>query len=300
MIGGLGWVIYAFAIAPPTAESLLQKLDAAKDPDEQRAIAARYLKHYGDRNDESTRKVKSLERDLKVREREHVLLNRFGRENLRGRPEADDDKEAYMKTMAALTAENDGDLPAARTMWKELAEQYSSELIESKRLWGWHAQKKLDELALKSNQLTELIKKLDAYRLDDVDSRFEDELQSRVIAAIRLEQLGDYALAQDRWEQIAKTLKGSQEQRAEFVLASGKIKELDPKKNQPKDTAARAKLIADKIGQAKGLLAMSIPARKRDGRNLLRDIRDLYAGESGDIGKLVEQAKMLLAENPVT
>ena len=253
LIGGLAWLVYDFAIAPPSAESLLQKLDATKDPDTQREIAARYLKHYGNRDDEATRKVKSLDRELKVKEREHVLLNRFGRENLRGRPEADDDREAYMKTMAALTAENDGDLASARKMWTELAEQYSNDLTEAKKLWGWHAQKKLNDLAFTRSQLAELVKKLDANRLDDVDPRFEDELQSRVIEAIRLEQLGDFSLAQDRWEQIAKTLKGNQDRRAEFVLASGKAKDLESNNDQPKDAAARATLIASTIARAKAI-----------------------------------------------
>jgi hypothetical protein len=57
-------------------------------------------------------------------------------------------------------------------------------------------------------------------------------------------------------------------------------------------------LISKTIDKAKDLLANPIPARKRDGRNLLRDIRDLYPGEMGDVGKLVDQAKKLLADNP--
>jgi hypothetical protein len=199
--------------------------------------------------------------------------------------------------MAALTAENEGDLAAAKTMWIELVEQYSNELSDAKRLWAWHAQKKLNDLTQKTRQLNDLIAQLDKMRLDDVDAKFDDELDTRVIAAIRLEQLGDYSLARDRWDQIAKTLKGDQKRRPAFVLACGKTKDLESSKT-PKDAAERAVLISKTIDKAKGLLANPIPARKRDGRNLLRDIRDLYAGDGGDIGKLVDQAKKLLADNP--
>ena len=192
LLVGMGWGDLGVRPRPASAESLLQKLEAAKDPDEQRSIAAKYLKHYGNRDDDATKKVKALDRDLKVAEREHVLLNRFGRENLRSRAEADDDPDAYRKTMAALTAENDGDLAAAKTMWVELVDRYSNESSDAKKLWAWHAQKKLNDLTLKSRQLNELIAQLDKMRLEDVDVKFDGELQTRVAAAIRLEQLGDF------------------------------------------------------------------------------------------------------------
>ena len=58
MVGGMGWFIWKFAIAPPSAESLLQQIEEAnKEPDIQKEIVAKYLKHYGDRDDEPTRKM---------------------------------------------------------------------------------------------------------------------------------------------------------------------------------------------------------------------------------------------------
>jgi hypothetical protein len=295
---GMGYVIWEFGLSPPSAETLLAQLDEAKDPEAQKPIIARYLKHYGSRDDEHTKRIKSLDRDLKVKEREHVLLNRFGRENLRNRPEADEDPDAYKKTMAALTAENEGDLAAARTLWSELVDRYAKEAGESKAIWGWHAQKKLNDINTRHNEINEWLKQLEQARLDDGDVRFEDEAQTRVVNMVRLEELGDLALARDRWEQVAKTLKGDQERRSGFVVASGKVKDLERKRSQIKDAPERAVLIANVIARAKGLLAMSVPAQKRDGRNLLRDVRDLYAGETGEIGKLVDQAKSLLAANP--
>jgi hypothetical protein len=299
LVVGLGWFIYKFGFAPPPAESLLAELDNADDPDIQKKIVEKYLKHYGRRDDDATKKVKALDRRLKVEERERVLLNRHGIDRLRGRAEEDDDKEAYQKTMYALTAENDGDLAAARTAWTELADRYSKEPGEAKALWGWVAQKKLDDLAAKKAQLDQLYKKLeDEFRLDDKDPVFTDDLQQRVVNAHRAEQLGDFALAHDRWNQIAKTLEGDKERRPEFVLARARVKDLEGKKSAPKDAAERAALIGKVIERARPLLKDQIPARRRDARNLLRDVRDLYAGETGPIADLVAEAKKLLADHP--
>ena len=67
VVGVLGGIIWEFAIAPPSAESLLlAKIEAAKDPTAQQEIVAMYLKHYGNRDDEKTKWVKGLDRDLKV------------------------------------------------------------------------------------------------------------------------------------------------------------------------------------------------------------------------------------------
>lgn len=295
---GMGYVVWEFALSPPSAETLLAQLDAAKDPEVQKPIVARYLKHYGARDDEQTRKVKELDRDIKVKEHENTMLNRHSNERLRNRTEDHYDAEAYKKTMSALTAEDEGDLGAAKSAWVELVERYAKEPAESKAIWGWHAQKKLNDLTARSREVDGLLKQLETFRLDDVDARFEDDMEKRVVGAIRLEEFGDIALAKDRWDQIAKTLKGNKERRSAFVLAAGKAKDLERKKSLLKDPPERAKLISNGIARAQGLLAMSLPARKRDGRNLLRDVRDLYAGEEGEVGKLVDQAKSLLAANP--
>jgi serine/threonine-protein kinase len=299
LLGGLGWAVYELGFAPPSAESLLARLETASDPDAQKEIAARYLKYYGSRDDDATRRVRALERDLKVKDREHVMLNRYKFERLRNQPWEDDDPDAYKKTMAAMAAENEGDLAAARSTWVELVERYAKESSETKAIWGWLAQKKLSDLAAAERHTAGLVKRLeDEFRLDDKDVRFDDELENRVIGAIRLEQLHDFNLAHARWSQIAESLKGADDRRPAFVMSRGRAKSLEPRKNQPKDAAERAALIAKKIGDARNLLAMSVPARKTEGRNLLRDIRDLYSGETGEIGKLVEQASQLLAQNP--
>jgi hypothetical protein len=91
-------------------------------------------------------------------------------------------------------------------------------------------------------------------------------------------------------------LKADAERRPWYLLAVSRVRELETRK-VPKDSAERVQLIAAKIATAKTLLVEEIPAKRRDGRNILRDIRDLYAGESGDIGRQVAEAKTLIKES---
>src|SRR5262245_23243123 len=66
VIGTFGWAFWKFALAPPTAESLLERIKGASDPVLQKEYVADYLKYYRNRDDEETRMVKALDRDFKV------------------------------------------------------------------------------------------------------------------------------------------------------------------------------------------------------------------------------------------
>jgi serine/threonine-protein kinase len=294
LIGSFGAVFWKFALADPDPESLLAKIEAAKNAEARRDAVVEYLKYYEKRDDDATRRVKEMDREFKVKQLEHTLFVRYKRENLRNRPEEHHDADAYKKTMAALTAENEGDRALAWATWTELSERYSRDPDEAKAVWGWVAQKKLADMAAAERQLAGLLRRLeDDFRMKDEDARFE-ELDNRVVAAARFEAIGDFDYAHGRWKQIATNLEGSEESRPLFVLAKVRARDLEKKREQPKDAAERAKLIGDLIARAKSLLAMNIPARHVDGRNLLREVRDLYAGETGDIGRLVDEAKRLL------
>jgi eukaryotic-like serine/threonine-protein kinase len=297
LLGTLGTIIYYGAFAPPSAESLLKKIDGAKEPDKQLQFAAEYLKHYGTRDNDDTKRVKALDRGLKVAERERVLLNRYKNERLRAHGEDGDDPEAYAKTMTALGLENEGDLVEARKTWASLVDKYATDINEARVLWAWIAQKKLADLGAKEAALGDLAQQLERdFRAEDKDPKFDDALV-KIVNAIRLEQLGDTALAFERWNQIAEALKGDPERRTEFVVVRERARALEGKR-EPKDPAGRAQLIDKTIQQAKALLALDVVAQKKKGRNLLRDIRDLYQGEAGAIGAQVNEAKRLLAEYP--
>jgi eukaryotic-like serine/threonine-protein kinase len=293
LVAGSIFGIVKMALAPPSAEVLLGQIESAPDGERKQAAVAEYLKHYGDRTDEKTERVRTLDRDLKVAERERVLLNRHRNERLRARAEEDDDPDAYKKTMAALTAENEGDTNGAQYTWKELVEVYAKQGDGAKALWGWHAQKKLNDLAATARTVDEIVKRLEDSRRDDKDVRL-DELDRQVSIPVRLERLGDFALAHTRWAQLVDNLKGESERRPLVVYARGRGRELEGKRSAPKDATERATLLNRKIVEAKTLLAGEEYAQKRDGRFILREIRDLYPGETGEVGKVVEEAKRLL------
>src|SRR5207247_257100 len=125
--------------------------------------------------------------------------------------------------------------------------------------------------------------KLEDFQLEDKDAKFDDDLETKVVAAVRLEKFGDMNLAHTRWLQIAENLKGFEDRRPVFIMARGRVHELDANKGQPKDAAERTALITKEVTRAKALLQSSSYVDKRTARNILRDVRDLYAGESGDI-----------------
>lgn len=298
LLGGISWFVWEAAFAAPSASSLLARIEATKnEPKDQQDAVARYLKYYGILDDEDTKRVKNLDRDLKVRAHESTMLKRFGTERLRNRAEDHYDADAYKKTMAALTLENEGDLVAARRDWSELIEKYSKESTEDKAIWAWHAQRKMDDLRMKEGQIDVLRRELEKFRLDDADPKFEDDVKTRVVTAIRIEELKDYALAKERWSQIAKILEGDPAKRPDYVLSRGHVRRLEGVVAMKKEVPERPRLIADHLVIAKGLLVNSLHAKQTEGRNLLRDIRDAYTGEMGEIGKLVEEAKVLLTKN---
>ena len=136
----------------------------------------------------------------------------------------------------------------------------------------------------------------DKFRLEDRDIAIDNEEEARAVGALRLEQFGDLTLARERWQQARDLLKSDPDRRSWYLLAVGRARELESKK-EPKDATERAMLVRSRFALALPLLKETVEARRRDGRNILRDIRDLYSGETGDIGKLVADAKKILGES---
>ena len=299
-VGGFAAFLVLVVFAPPSEKSILDRIEKADTPEKKTAAINDYLKHYGAKNTENIDKVRGLERDVKVAAREKVLMKRHGLDNLRARVEEGDDPDAYRKTMAALTAENEGDLAAAKTTWADLVEKYAKETDAAKGLWGWLAKKKLADAQWVEAQPKALIAKLDdKFRLEDKDAAFDNDEETKAAAALRLEQFGDAPLARDRWGQLRDVLKSDVERRPWYLLAASRYRDLEVAKG-PKSAAERAQLLAMKVAAAKTLLQYDGNdklAKHREGRNILRDVRDLYAGEGGDIAKLVAEAKKLIAES---
>ena len=140
----------------------------------------------------------------------------------------------------------------------------------------------------------------DEFRLEDKDMKFDDLTESQAAMALRLEQFGDFALANARWGQMAETLKADAARRPWFVFARQRVHDLEPQKQLPKDAKARTEMVAGALLRSRELVKDKsvVEAQRRNARNVLRDVRDLYAGETGDLGTLVDEAKTLLEQYP--
>ncbi|MEZ6138986.1 MAG: protein kinase [Zavarzinella sp.] len=297
LLGGIGFIVYQGAIAPPSEEVLLARVAKITDEEAKINAANDYLKYYGKENPDKAAEMQQLIRDVKVGRKERILLNRFGRENLRAKPSEGDDPEAYKKMMIGLAAEEEGDLGLARSTWQSLVDKHSKELLESSSIWGWIAEKKLKDIATTEEQVKTWLKRLERLQLEDKDFAAESELEAMVLYPIRLEKLGDFTMAKQRWSTLRQSSEGDIQTRPWVIYAAARLKELDAK-TEPKDTPARVAMIEEKLKLLLPNLTNESAAVRRDTRAVLREIRDMYASETGDLGKQVDAIKAQLAKHP--
>ncbi len=298
-LGAFGFVLWEFAIRPPSQTVMLARIEGAKDNDAKLEQIKKYLDTYGKKEDETTSKVKSIQRDVLASEKERVLMNRYSKETLRAKAGEGDEPEAYRKTMLAFAAEDDGDTAAALTYWKELA-TLSSDPNTDKAVWGWIADKHQAEITSATKKIPETVtqKRKDA-RLGDRENTFADDFEKQAADALRFEEYGDFARAFERWTRLRDQTKSDLERRSYKLLAASRAKDLLGKKNAP-DSAERLKIVTDLI-EAQRLPSKDTEAElatRRNARFVLREIGELYANESGDLGKVIDGAKKLLADSP--
>lgn len=288
---------------PDSVEDMRAAIDQAKTPEAKMSAAKALLDTYGKRTEERYTKHVEFARNVyweaKVAKRESQLLKRHKFENLRNNHEDGDDPDAYRKTMSALSAEEEGDVVAARQTWKELTDKYKDDGDENKALWGWVAAKRSKDLIEVDQREAELRKEVDAMLYNDRDVKIDDELRARAIEATRLEVFGDQARAYDRWEKISKEFRSKPEQRVWYLLAGKKVRALDAKKPSADE---RKKMVEEVLKKAEVDFAEALnqPTNRvlpRIARNLCRDIRDLYSSDIA-LKAEVDQAKALLAKYP--
>ncbi len=280
-------------LRPDSAEDMVFAIRNAKTPQARTEAAKRYLDTYGRKSDpklaEKTAYVRDIYWDSRVREREGVLLNRHRLDGFRRTVERGDDAEAYHRTMDALTAEEEGDLLRARTLWKGLIDEYQPNANDDKALWGWVAAKRFKDLA----QVDDLIAKMErtinhAYE-NEIDVKTDDDLLARALDAERLKNLGDGERARDYWERMARDLKGKPDARNWFLLAGYKSRETSSGSHL--SVEERKKMLRGKLAKAEE--DMNERPLNGQARQTCRAIRDLYAGD--DIFKEeVQKAKKLL------
>ncbi|MCE9529987.1 MAG: protein kinase [Planctomycetes bacterium] len=292
-------LIFWLLLRPDSPAEMLAAIEKAKNPDAKAIAAKKYLDTYGKSTDpklaDKTEWAKGIYWEGKVAKRESQLLKRH---KIGLAVEEGDDPDAYSKTMSALTAEEDGDVVAARRTWAKLIETFQNDAKEEKALWGWVAAKRLKDLTEVEAREKHLEKVVKDSAFEDRDFKLEDEMEARAAEAMRLERFGDGGRAFDRWERFAKDIKGKQELRVWYLLAGKKIRELDPKKPAGDE---RKTMIVEKLRKAEETFPEAERRgdriMARDARNTCRDIRDLYADDA-PLKDEVKQARMLLQNNP--
>jgi serine/threonine-protein kinase len=120
-------VLYVVLFVKPSPESLYaaaQQAVASNDLEQKQQARKRdgaiydYLRYYGDRDDDLTRKVRKWADEIDAEANEKHLLKRMQDKVTVG---LDDDEREFRK---AVGAENDGDLKVAEETWKKLAAKY--------------------------------------------------------------------------------------------------------------------------------------------------------------------------------
>lgn len=296
-LGAMSGALYLLT-RPPSAEEMVQQIEGLKDPIRKREAIERYLKVYGSKADERTASVRRMYHDAEVQEREKVLMNRYRIPALKQKHvEEWPEPEAYTKSMNALGAEADGDIQAARRIWKELAEKYEADGDEKKAVWGWLASKKLADLEETDHRIIKLRELLEKTELGDRDLQTSDEVDRRVLEALRLMDFNDPSRSRERWLRIHDDYIADPEKRGWVIFAARKMKELEPDKAKP-SSQDRKKMVNDLLDRAKKELSNTDElVVRRDGRNHCRLIRDLYS-EDPDLKAEVERAKEYLKGSP--
>jgi eukaryotic-like serine/threonine-protein kinase len=287
----IAWLL----LRPESADEMVEAVRNAKSPEARLEAAKRYLDVYGKRDDPKLADKTALVRDIyweaRVRRRETVLVKRH-QHNLR--VEEGDDPDAYKQTMSAMTDEDDGNVAGARTTWKALVEEYQQNSNNDKALWGWIAAKRLRDLEQVDVAAKKVERAIEHAFENAIDVKTDDERMSQAVEAERFKRFGDDDRARERWERLARDLKGKEEWRTWQLLAGMKARELAGRRMTPGE---RKKMLQARLATAEAKLKKAAETGDRveirNERQACRDIRDLYMDEP-TLKDEVQKARQLL------
>jgi serine/threonine-protein kinase len=305
-------IVGAFwAMRPPSAQQLHDIVVASNnDPDKRLEAARNYLKRYGQHDDERTRTVATIFRELVVRERDRVLHNRLAR-NL-SQPLENDDAEAYQMAWKALEYEKLGNLALAENQWKQLLDRFREpadlpfaldESTLASARWGWLARFHIELLQKVKDETARLRKLLEQIREFEQPFPAEQSPEALALKGLWLETFGDRPKALRYWNQLHDSTEKQSEHRIWYLLATER-KQRTPGSLTIDPVKLQLELITKHLHKAQQLalaLQPDDPAFKRkqaDIRILCRDIVELYADEQElAIQQLVNQAKELFQKH---
>lgn len=291
LIGGFSYVIYLLT-RPDTPEVLIARIEKEENPERRRTLIKEYLEIYGKLTDKKTEEIRQLSRGEAAREVESQLLRRYGFPKMKADPESWN-PEAYASVMKALDLEADGNVITARQLWKEIADKYSNEADTNTAKLGWLASKRLLDIQDLDRKLNEIDKKNLEDDVNETDRKFADPTEKEVSLLIRCERLGDYLTAKERWRKLREALEKKPEERKWFLVAGYRHREIEAQKDTF-TSEQRLKLLHDKLQKAALDAKDEAPVIRRNARNVLRDIRDIYSTETEALRKIAKQAEEML------
>jgi len=288
--------IAVLLMQPPSADKLYTRADklmASTNPDDwEKAVSGpikEYLRHYGKRDDETTKKMRAWSDAHEVRAFE-VVMDRYVRNKIgkspMGVPAQTDGEDRAFK---AALAEYEGNREEATNLWKEALEKEPNTRV------GTSARAHLDYLA----HLDVTHKYFETRMTEIRDKRTEpaatDEYTQQGFRAWRQERIGDRAGAKRAYEKLRESVARDARQRYWALFASIKTREmkesLDKKPQDEKKREEEIKAVVD--GVIKGL---------EEKKGALLDLRAtayevvwLYEKDE-DMAESVKRAKEVMAQ----
>jgi serine/threonine-protein kinase len=259
-------------------------------------------------------------REQKGRELQGVLDRRFQRRNAALKvttAQEDEDAAAHDAAWAAMEAEEKGDLAKAVADWGRVKARAPEAGDKYGPAWGWVADHRIGEIGKADAALAEVVKAIDDREVNESEWKQPDGDPLRPAAdAVRLAGLPtpegqvrrpppDPERARAAWDRVAeaaappKDAAKADDRRVWRLLAARERKKLGDEKPS---ADARRKALAEylEVLKAEWQRVAARPderAARRDLRNRLRDVSELYADDPDEpVKKLAAAAKATRAE----
>jgi len=187
-----------------------------------------YLRRFGKLDDEKARQVRAWDDDIGIALAEKDLQKTAELTKRVKLDSMDALKPAEKKAVLAVLAEKKGDLTTAKVIWKELLDEYGSD----GGYWAKLAQRRLESQFGAVERLTrELQEEVKHLELHTREPQIDDATKQKAFRAWRYEPVGDAYEARARWEALRGELENKPKERTWYLLASGRIAQLDPSRS---------------------------------------------------------------------
>jgi serine/threonine-protein kinase len=279
---------------PPPADKLYEQarrvmqtpdVEAQEKALETGGAIARFLKYYGDRDDDRTREVRGWSDQIEVARKQRLLDNYVQKERSRSPLKVQAQDEIEKAAFAAALAEDDGDRDKATDRWQQVKQSGS-------RTWSLLADKHLEELKSLDGLKAQFKQHYERIYNFGEEQPVPDPLLNQAFLAWRAEHssLGDKRLALSLSRSLKDRTSNDAQHHLLYLFAAWNARRLgDDERKKPAEIKKHAEdLLKEASSPESGVL-------KRDAVRLGLDIVALY-GDDEEMSSLVAAARDLLAK----